>query len=499
MTDDTTALPPKTHNLPPIVAPVDTALLADLQSRYPEVPATLKDFEEALATYPAKLTLADEETAAALQDLLGKMKKTQSVWKAHRGSEKKPWDTLVKVVQNFFGKAEEKIDEHLEVWKPRYQAFLDLKEAENRRRAEAEAERQRAEAERARAEAAAAEERRLAAERAAEEARQRAELERQRAEEEARKRAEAEAAAERARAEEKRIAEEKRQREKAEKETNATNLRTIKAAMKEAEKLHTYAEAAEQTDEEAKKLDDMIRPGGTISALAAPVVQSVLLDDDQKADIEAVRTRLNELRAAQNDRFDAKERKRREKLAKEAAEREAKEAAERAAKRAEEEAAIAKARAEREAQEAAAEAAKLAAKNAKAGARAAEDAAREHAAEGKGAAREQRENEKEADRAANRGDRLTRKIENSTDADFNRTRGDLGTVGSTTGRWGHEIVDEAALRAVCGPLGEHFTEDALSGAVYRWMVAHRTAFTGERVEGALAGVVFVWERDVRIA
>lgn len=494
MTTDT--LPPRTHNLPPIIPPTDADFLADLQNRYPELAKELAEFEGALASYPDKIE--DEAVAANLQDLLGKIKKTQSVYKAHRGTEKKPWDTLAKVAQNFFGKAEEKLDGWLETWKPRYQAFLDKKAADARRAAEEEAERQRQDAERLRKEAEAAAEAKRKAEEDAAAAVRREEEARRRAEEEDRKRVEAEAAAARAREEEKRIAREKGERDKAEKETNTANLRAIRVHMKTVERLHALSEAEEASEAEAAQLDELIQTGGVVGNLASTVATSLLLDDDQKEEIGKLRQRIGELRMATNERFDAKERKRRAALEKAAEAEAARLSEQRRLARENDERLAAEARAAREKEEAAAAEAKARSKDAKTEMRDARDDAADANSAIKQAGRTEKALGQDADRASNRADRIDTKLDNSTEADLNRTRGDLGTVGGTVRRWQSNVVDEAALRAECGPLGEHFTSDALSAAAYRWMRAHQVNFAGERVADALPGVVFTYERDAQI-
>ncbi len=487
-------------NRPPITPPAEADCRADLERRYPEIKTKLDEFEKALATYPQDIT--DSEVAESLQDLLGQMKKNQRAFKANRAAEKEPWNGVIKIVQNFFSKAEEKIDGWLEVWQPRYQAFLDRKAEEGRRAAEAEAEKQRFDAERLRKEAEAAEGRRVAAEKAAAEAAQREQQARERREDEERRAAEAKARAEAAAAEEKRLAEEKRQRDKAEREQNAANLREAKRLMKQAENLHLLAEGEEANADEIAGLDMMVRTGGTIGNLGTLLFHSALLSDDERAEVNAIRNRLHELRVAFNDRASAKERKRREKEHKAAEEQAAREAEERARIKAEEDAKLAAARAERERAEADAAAAKATARDT---GKEISEARRERQGAASAATKAGREAGKldtDADRTENRADRLDRRLGDSTDADFSRTRGDLGTVGSLTGMWKHDIQDEAALRAVCGPLGQHLTSDALSGAVYRWMVAHREGFPedSERVtDPALPGVVFVWERTARIA
>lgn len=496
---DTHALPPRGHNLPPIIAPTDAEMLADLQNRFPELPKELAEFEEALATYPTEFALEDEDRAAALQDLLGKMKKHKSVLAAHKKTEKKPWDGLVKVVQNFFTKADEAIDGLLETWAPRHQAFLDLKKAEASRKAEEAAQQQREREETARREAEAAEARAEAARQAEAQARQREEEARQRAEEEERKAKLARERAEAAAAEEKRIAREKADRERAEREVNDTSLKAIRRHMKDVDKLNTLSEADEASEAEIAQLDALVRPGGIVSVLAGPVASSHLLDDDQREEVQALSVKLTLLRKALAERFDAKERRRRAKEAKEAAERDAAAAAERARLREQEEARATAARAERERLDREALDAKDRQKAAQGDVREARAEQRGAVADQKDAAKTQKASTADAERAANRADRIESRLENSTDADLSRTRGDLGSTGALVRRWVHVVTDEAALRAVSGPLGEHFTEDALSGAAYRWMRAHQAGFTGERVEGRLPGVVFVYEQGARIA
>jgi hypothetical protein len=183
-------------------------------------------------------------------------------------------------------------------------------------------------------------------------------------------------------------------------------------------------------------------------------------------------------------------------------EREAKEqaaAAERARLRKLDEERSAKAKADREAAEKEVEEAKASVKAAKAEVRASAADARDAFADQKSAAKDAKVLGDDADRTENRADRIERKLEKSTDADLSRTRGDLGTIGGLTRRWARIITDEAKLREACGPLGEHFTTDALEGASYFWMRAHQVAWKGrERVENELPGVVFVYESDTTL-
>ena len=498
------------HNKPPLTPPASEEALDDLRGRFPELEAKQKEFEAGLATFPKRdIRLDEPDVAAALQDLLGQIKKQRTVISAHKSSEKKPWDAVVKVVQNFFVKHDDGLKALQDEWMPRYEAFATTKRDEAKRKAEEEAERQRQAAEKARREAEEAEERRRQAEAEAATARAREEEARRQAEGEEKRRREAEEAAARAREEERRIADERRQREKAEKEANATALKEIRTLMKAAENLHALAEGAEATEDETKRLDAHIRPGGLVSQLAGPVASSSLLSDEQREEIEVVRTRLADLREAATARFDAKERRRRAKEAKEAEERERAAAAEREARRKADEEAAAKARAEREKAEAEAAADKEAQRAAQAAAREARADQRDAAREGRTAARDSATAEAEAHRSSNRADRIDRKLENSTEADLSRTRGDLGTVGGLRRSWKHMIVDEAALRAgfinpdgtmaPSASLAEHLESEALNGAVYRWMRAHQGAWQGrQRVEGELPGVVFTYETDAQI-
>lgn len=494
---------PRTHNLPPIIAPLPDEMSDDLKRRFPELDTRLAEFEKALETYkgkdgkPSELSLKDEETAGALQDLLGQMKKFKSLLAAHKKDEKKPWDGLVKVVQNFFTTRDEKADKLLELWQPVHEAYLALKRDEARRLAEEEAERQRKKEEAARAAALAAQEEQRKAEQAAEAARKKEEENRLAAEKAEKERLEAEERAAVAKAEEERLARVKREREKAEKEKNTANIRDIKANMKSAERLHDVAESDGATEAETQNLDMLVRAGGIIGNLASEIFYSALLDDEQKTYLTETRARLGVLRQAFNDRINKREQKKREKLAAEAAAREEALAAERKAAQEKADGELAKARQTRLDEEAGAARAREEQKTAQEATKTAKGEARQAEQGAKAAGREARDHGTEADRASNRADRAERRLENDNDGPL---RGELGTVGSLTGRWAHYIDDENALRAVCGPLAEHFNSDDLKGAVYRWMGAHRQSFVGERVEPKeLPGVHFAWEEGGRIA
>lgn len=497
MSDVTTAGPG--HNNPPIIPPTDVDMLADLQKRYPELAKEQEEFATALATFPTEFTLKDEETAAALQDLMGKMKKHQSVLAAHKKTEKKPWDTLVKVVQNFFVKHDEKIDTWLAEWQPRHQAFLELKKEDTARKAEEEAARLREVEEKARTAAAEKAEDALWAE-------ARMELaeydERKAREREADLREDqmwAEARTELAQFEERRIAREKTARERAEKEQNGENLKAIRRHMKDVEKLNTLADADEANEDQIAQLDAFIRPGGVVSALAGPVASSTLLDEEQKVEVEELRLRLDALRTALNSRYDAKEQRKRAKALQEEQARQAVAAENRMWDDAYAELALYDARKATEQSSAKADQVKSDARDAVLDVRDARTAGTAAAKAGKQAAKDLKTLGADADRAANRADRIEDRLENSTDADLSRTRGDLGTVGSLTRSWKYRVVDRDALRGACGVLGPHLTDDAMDGAVFRWMRLNQADFKGERAEGLLAGVVFVYEQGERIA
>jgi len=497
---------PKTHNLPPVIAPVEQEVLDDLKHRFPELDIEYAEFEAALKDYPTELTLKDEEVAAALQDLLGKVKKHKSIIAAHKKSEKGPWSKVVDVLQNFFDTRSKKLDGITEKWGPVHQDYMDKVKAEKQRKAEEEAERLRKKEEDDRKAAEAAEARAAEARKAEEEARRKEEQARAdqaKAEEDKRKAQEAAAAAA---AEEKRQADARRQRERDEKDRNEESLRAIKRHMKDASRLHeAMAEAGDDAEQaDADQLDALIRPGGIISVLAGPIADSHLLDDEQKADVAATREKLAEMRVALHQRLDAKAKRKR------AAELKAQEASDAAAaegrrkKREADDAAAKVATAAREKAEADAAAAEEARKKAVGEGRDAREDARDAVREQKGAVREVKAATISADRAANRADKIEDHLENATDAEIAGTlRGELGTKGSLTRRWTLRIVDEEALRAECGPLGPTFTEDALNGAAYRFMLARISGWSGkERVDGkdvGLPGVTFAYQQGSRIA
>lgn len=498
------------HNKPPVVLPKEDEMLEHLQNRYKEIPAKLAEFEAAFAGYPEELTLEQPDVAEAFQDLLDQVAKEQRVWGAHKKGENGPLTKLTNVVKNFFTKADEKADALIAANKPKFDAYVEAKKQKAIRDAEEEAERQRQKqkaAEEAAAKAA-AEKARLEAE--AEAARRAEEEARAAAEKAKRDKEEAEERARLAAAEEKRLAEEKRVRDREEKERNTQGLRDVRAYMKTAERIHGQAEAGEASETELEHLDSLIKHGGMIGGIAGPVLGSMLLDDEQRDELGTIKTRLDAMRTAQNERFNRAELRRREKARLAAEEKEKADAEARRIKREAEEKALADAKAKREAEEAAA----LKAKEEKAAAeKLARDAAgdaKEALSDAKVAGRAGRMAGEEAERAANRADRVENRLNKSTEADLSRTRGDLGSVGRQQRSWKHLIKDEdvlmAAITDACADpnlkqLLALLGPEALNGAVFRYMRMHQDGWKmadRQRVDNALPGVVFVYELDTVI-
>jgi len=490
-----------------IAAPTEQEALDDLKRRFPELETKQAEFEDALKEYPKDLGLDDADRAAALQDLLGQIKKQKSIIKAHKKDEKGPWDRIVKVVTNLFTSAEEKLEKLEEEWVPVHQAYMDKVKAERTRKQEEEAQRQREKEEAARKAAEEAEARAAAARAEEEAAKAREAAARAAAEKAEQEKREAQARAEAAAAEERRHAEERKQRERAEKERNEDSLKAIKRHMKEAARLHDKMGEAEEGDVEQSdidQLDALVRSGGIIGVLAGPVFDSPLLTTEQQQEIEQTRLALGNMRQVLSERLDAKVRRKRAKEAKEAEAKEAAAAEERRIQREADEARSKAAREAREKAEAETKAAEEARKKAQEESREARADARDAFKEAKVAGREVKAQEVVADRAANMADKIEDKLENATDAEIAGTlRGELGTRGSLTRNWTLSIVDEDALREVCGPLAAHFTADALNGAAYRWMRAHQSGWAGKhRVEGkdvGLPGVTFAYQQGVRIS
>lgn len=481
------------HNKGPIIAPTQEELFDDLVARYKSAQDRTNELEKAYATFPATLTLADEATAEKFQDLLGQIKKEQRQFGAFRKSEKKPWDDLAKTVTNFFTKLEERLDAKLEEGRARHQEFLDAKSAENQKKAEEAAARAKAEAEQKMREAEEAERRKREAEAAAELERAK---ERDAREAAARAKAEAAAAEERvrkAKEEEARIERERKEREENDRKLIGVKENLVSVWLKRTMALHTLFEADEASDRETAELKENVGQYSTLNQYLRDIASSPLATKEQVQRAKDTTSTLSKIALSMSVKITKREAAKREK-------QEADERARRERERKAEEERLRKVAEDRAKAEAEAETKRQEEQAARQAARASQDTARELEANARDLRSEARRVTEEADRATNRQDRIERKLERATDADFSRTRGDHGTVGSLSGRWTYFIADEDALRNSCGVLGEHFTEDALGGAVYRYMATRRAGFTGQRVIlEELPGVEFKWERETRIA
>ncbi len=487
------------HNKPPINPPEEGDFLDDLRGRYPEVEAMRQELLAAAKTFPAKL--ADDETAGAVQDLYRKMAKHKSQWESWRKLEKGPWAKIADIAFNFFKKAEDELKTAMDDLKERHTVFAEAKAEAARLAAEEKAKREREEAARLQREAEEAEARRVAAEHKEREAREREEQKRLEAEAAERRRQEAEEAAARAKAEEQRIAAEKRERERAQKEENAAMLREIKRLARSAEKLSESAADADLLGDDAKEFDDLILEGGQISLLGSRLINSHLLDDDQRQAVSDIRAQLVEWRTARSARMKAKEEaaeaKRRQKAEAEREAAEAAAAAERAQRIKEDEERAARARQDREAAEAAAAKAKAEEKAAKQDVRTARAEAHGAVADQKAAGREEKLLSGQAVKTENRAARMENKLDNSSDADLSRTRGEFGSVGSLSGKYVPRIVN-AEIIPLDKELRGYLHADAIDAAITRWQRDHQREWNDDAITNALPGVVFDWVPDSRI-
>lgn len=486
--------PPKTHNNPPVEAPSETALLDDLKARYPKAEETVEECLVAAATYPDEVT--DPEQASKMQALIKKMTTEKAQLKAARGVEKKPWDTITKIVHTWFVTKEEKLDAAIDKLKARHTKFLEHKEELDRQEREriAEQERQRlAELERQ------AEERKwdaIWAEARAENADYDERKARERAEEEERKAREAKAAAEAAAAEEKRLADEKKARDRAERERNEDNLKQIRRHMKDVERLNTLAtEKGDDADEaDLAQLDALAKPGGVVSVLVAPVRDSILLSDEQKEEVANLTKRIAEIRTAIHARLDAKERRRRAKAQKEEEEREAERRKAREAQQKADEEERERVRLDREKADRAAQEARDRLTAAKGEVK---DAVKTGAAaltEAKGAQREATQLGRQAEKQEGRSARADARAEADPGAQH---RGDMGTTSSLTYVWKTTSIDRDLIPL--DQLRPYLHDDAISAAVTKWKNDHQAEWSGrEVVKDALPGVVFTYEPGTRV-
>ena len=486
-------------NKPPINPPEESDFLDDLRGRYPEVETMRLELLAAAKTFPARLP--DDETAGAMQDLYRKMAKHKSQWEGWRKLEKGPWAKLADIAFNFFKKAEDELKTAMDDLKDRHTVFAEAKAEAARLVAEEKAKKEREDAARLQREAEEAEARRVAAEQAEREAREREEQKRLEAEAAERRRREAEEAAARAKAEEQRILAEKRERERAEKEENAAMLREVKRLLRTAEKLSQGTIDGALLDDDAKQFDELVLEGGQISLLGSRLINSHLLDDEQRQTVIDVRAQLAEWRKERSERMKAKEAaaeaKKRQKAE---AEREAAEAAaavERAERIRLDEERAARARKEREAAEAAALVAKAEEKAAKQDVRAARAEAHDALADQKAAGREEKLLSGQAVKTENRASRMESKLDNSSDADLSRTRGEYGSVGSLSGKYTPRIVN-AEIIPLDKELRGYLHADAIDAAITRWQRDHQREWNDDAISDALPGVVFDWVPDSRI-
>ena len=491
-----------THNKPPITPPSETEFLEDLRRRYPDVEPKLAELLEAYNDAPKDLV--DDEAAGKVQDLYKQMRTFSTTWKALGGMEKKPWESLGDIARTFFKKAEDKLAIASKDLLERHTAFAERKKAAAEQALRDKAEKERAAAEQLQRDAEAAEQRRRDAERAEAEAKERELRAKAEADAAEQRKRDAEAAAERAKAEEKRIADEKRERERAEKESNAEALRQLKAIVREGEKTNDLIadmdEGTQRTEADAA-LAGAFGSSSDANRLGRQLSSSILLTDEQKAQLAELRARTLAVLTAVRARAAAADHARheRERLEQEKAEAEAAERRRKAEeqRRIDDEAAEI-ARQERARAEAEAAAAKADATAAKAEAREARSDARDAAVDQKAAGRQERALSEQAVKTENRAARIENKAENASDADLSRTRGDYGTVGGLSGIWEYTVTDRNELTRHFGPLGPYLMDAAQDAAVYRFKQSHQNEWTDERVSGLIPGVVFSWTPRSRI-
>lgn len=429
------------HNRGPVTPPFETDLLDDLKYRYPNVQTKFDELLRSATEVPE--TIQEDEQAGKVQELLRGMGDALRRWKADRTAEKGPWAKLADIAYNFFKDKEDKLSIQEKLIRARHTIYLEKKaDAEEKRRAEL-AETLRKEAARLEQLAKDAKEDALWAE-----ARQElAEWEETNANRRKREAQEdqlwAEARAELAAYDEGKALERKAEREKLAAMERKIDMAKLKKLNKEADALAVKDKAETITDEERDRYRQLIGSGGEIPALQARLAgDRSHLTDEERAELEGEADNLARLRAERIDNHAAAE----------------------------------KAKAER-----------VKAQNAE---RAATKQANTLAAEVKETSREATQLAKGAEKADARAGRAKRQVENATNADLSRTRSELGTVGSLSGRWVHVVEDDAALLAYCGPLGKFFTPEDRKNAVYRYMREHQHEFTETPARTEVPGVFF---------
>lgn len=432
------------------------------------------------------------------------MMETAEDWNDAREKEKKPWDKIAKIAQNFFLVHCERLADKKKKTgmaydlRARVTDYAERKATVERDRQAAELKAQREEAERLKREADEAEQRRLKAEQAAEEARQREEKARLEEEAAKKRKAEAEAAAVAAREEEKRLERERKEREKAEKDQLAIDLRELGKQYREARGLF---DDFEQTPEDTGVPPALVASVQIIARVRTDLSHHRLLSEDQRQDLEVYDVGIAKMRTFFQGRTDRKRQ-----LEQEKAEREEAERAEARRKQAErlrkiEEEKLTAARRDREEQEAAAAKAKAEAAAARKEIKSAGDAQGDAMDDARDAASEGSKAAKAAGKTEQRAERMEGRLERATDADMSRTRGEF-SVGSLSGYWAWRVTDRDALLGTLGTLGIYIAPDAIDAALTKYMRQHQGEWMDKRkdgkVEGKLPGVVFDWVADSRI-
>lgn len=446
----------------------------------------------------APKAIDDDATAAKVQDLYRTMVEVAGDWDESRKKEKRPWDKIAKIVQNFFTTKTDALEGYAKELRARHTVYAEKKAEAERARQAAELEAQRKEAERLRQEAEESERRRQEAERLAEEARLREEAARREEAEARERKARAEAAAAAAREEEKRLERERKERERAEKDQLAVDLRELGKQYREA---RARFDDFEETPEDTAVPPALEQAVQVLARVRTNLSHHHLLTEDQRQDLEAYWAGIEKMQGFLQGRTDRKRQIEREKIEREEAERAEVRRQEAENRRKAEEEKLAAARREREEQEAAAAKAKAEAAAARKEVKAAGDAQDDAMDDARDAASEGSKAAKAAGKTEQRAERMEGRLERATDADMSRTRGDY-SVGSLSGRWAWRIANRDALVATMGPLAPYIAPDAIDAGLTKYMRQHQGEWMDKRsdgkVEGKLPGVVFDWVADSRI-
>lgn len=477
------------HNQGPITAPSEEDFLVHLRVTYPQVETDRDRLLKSAASFPASYD--DESTAGEVQELIKAMRAHRSAWSAARSQEKTPWQALADTAYNFFKRPEDAIETSMKALLAGHTSFAERKRVRAQVAAEADAKAKREEAERLKREAAAAEERTRKAqedERLAREAEAKAREATAKAEKE---RKEAEERIEKARLEEERQAQLKKERE--DKERNQLETWLSEANYLVLQNGQYLENIALLTEEGLIEYENAITVAIQTcrKVLASQVASLGQLDRANK--LLHTANQHDEIVAAR--RKADKESRTREREADEKREAEAK--AERDRKRKIDEEAADKARRDREAAEAEAAQAKQRASEARADVRSAQAEQRAAVKEQSVAGKDAKVLGKIAEKTETKASRMEAKAEDANAADLSRTRGDYGSVGSLSGRYiarvvSYELVDLAELRP-------YLNENAIDAAITKWQRDHQKAWNDDAVSTALAGVIFEWHSESRIA